>query len=431
VAGSTGGTSGGGSDAAQAQAVAERVLALSPPATPEQRRVASTVLAHTAFEAGAFDRAEQRYREALALMPEANPARKDMVERLAASIYKQGEMAAKDGKARDAVAHFGRVAAVAPQSAIHASAQFDAATALIGLKDWDGAARTLEDFRQRFPKHALVEQVPAKLALAYLEKERWTDAAGELERVAAATGDAALARDTLWQVADLYDKGGARPAATRTYERYLKQYPEPFERALETRHRLAVLARADGNPARERALQREIWLVDRNAGVARTERTRYLGATAALWLAQPAADDYRKVVLIEPLQRNLKIKKAKFEEALKGYAAAAEYGVADVSTAATYHTAALYQDFGKAMLASERPKALKKKIEIEQYNLLLEEQAFPFEEKAIALHEVNARRTQQGVYDEWVQKSFVALRQLKPGRYARAERAQGVIDAIR
>jgi hypothetical protein len=35
------------------------------------------------------------------------------------------------------------------------------------------------------------------------------------------------------------------------------------------------------------------------------------------------------------------------------------------------------------------------------------------------------------VYDEWVQKSFAALRQLKPGRYARSERTEGVIDAIR
>jgi hypothetical protein len=72
-----------------------------------------------------------------------------------------------------------------------------------------------------------------------------------------------------------------------------------------------------------------------------------------------------------------------------------------------------------------------KKLEREQYDLLLEEQALPFEDKAIGLHEVNAKRAAQGVYDEWVQKSFAALRTMKPGRYARAERAEGVVDAIR
>lgn len=420
-------------DPEQAQSVAERVLALDPPATPDQKRVATTVLAHTAFESGAFDRAEKRYGEVLALTPqskETDAVRKELVERQAAAVYKQGEAASKAGDARAAVGHFTRVASVSPGSAIHASAQYDAAAALIGLKDWDAAARTLEDFRQRFPKHPLVDDASGKLALAYLERGRWSDAAGEFERVAAQGKDPQLAREALWQAAELHGKGGNRAASAKAYERYLKQYPEPFERAMETRHRLAVIAKADGNAKRDFELQREIFLADQKGGGARTERTRYLGAMAALTLAQPAVDEYKKVALVEPLQRSLKTKKAKFEDALKGYAVAADYGVADVSTAATFHTAALYQDFGQAMLKSQRPKGLKK-LELEQYNVLLEEQAFPFEEKAIALHEINAKRSAQGVYDEWVGKSFAALRTLKPGRYARVERVEGVIDAIR
>jgi len=417
-------------DFEQAQSVAERVLALDPPATPEQKRVATTVLANTAFESGAFDRAEKRYGELLALTPVNDKGRGELVERQAASIYKQGESAQKSGKSQDAVGHFTRVAAVAPGSAIHASAQFDAAAAMIGLKDWDNAARTLEDFRQRFPKHPLVDDASSKLAVAYLEKGRWSEAAGEFERVAASGKDPKLSQEALWQAAELHAKGNNRAASAKAYERYLKQYPEPLERAVETRQRLAVMAKADGNAKREFELQREIFTADQRGGAARTERTKYLGAMAALALAQPAVDDYKKVALVEPLQKSLKTKKLKFEEALRGYAAAAEYGVADVSTAATFHTAALYQDFGKAMLNSQRPKGLKK-LELEQYNVLLEEQAFPFEEKAIELHEVNAKRTAKGVYDEWVQKSFAALRTLKPGRYARVERSEGVINEIR
>jgi cellulose synthase operon protein C len=409
-------------DIEQAQSVAERVLALDPPAT--------TVLANTAFESGAFDRAEKRYGELIALTPANDKARGELVERQAASIYKQGEAAQKSGKAQDAVGHFTRVAAVAPGSAIHASAQYDAAAALIGLKDWDNAAKTLEDFRQRFPKHPLVDDASSKLAVAYLEKGRWSEAAGEFERVAASGKDPKLAQEALWQAAELHGKGNNRVASAKAYERYLKQYPEPFERSVETRHRLAVMAKADGNAKREFELQREMFLADQRGGAARTERTRYLGAMGALAMAQPAVDEYKKVALVEPLQKNLKTKKAKFEAALRGYATAAEYGVADVSTAATFHTAALYQDFGKAMLTSQRPKGLKK-LEIEQYNVLLEEQAFPFEEKAIELHEVNAKRTAKGVYDEWVQKSFAALRTLKPGRYARVERVEGVVNEIR
>jgi hypothetical protein len=118
------------------------------------------------------------------------------------------------------------------------------------------------------------------------------------------------------------------------------------------------------------------------------------------------------------------------EDVLKAYAASAEYGIAEVTTAATYRTAELYQDFGQSMLNSQRPKKLSK-AELEQYNVLLEEQAFPFEEKAIELHETNTKRAADGIYDEWVKQSFAALGKLRPVRYGKAERSEGVIDAIR
>ena len=134
--------------------------------------------------------------------------------------------------------------------------------------------------------------------------------------------------------------------------------------------------------------------------------------------------------MVEPLAKQLKLKKAKMETLLQAYAQASGNGSAEVVTSATFHTAALYQDFGKALLQSQRPKGLKGAA-LEQYDVMLEEQAFPFEEKATELHEANARRAAAGVYDEWVKKSFVALRELRPVRYGKNERSEGAIDAIR
>ena len=415
-------------DGERASAVAKQVLALDPPAAAAHKRIAWTVVAHTAFEAGAFKDAEHAYGEVVALTPEKDPGRNDLVERLAASVYKQGERSRAAGDARDAVAHFARVAAVAPQSAVRATAQYDAAASLIGLKDWDGATRTLEDFRQRYPNHALQDEIAGKLALAYLEQQQWAKAAGEFERLSAAKKDPQLAREALWQAAELYDKAAARMPAARVYTLYLKQNPEPLERAVEARYRLARIAKDDGNATREFALMKEIFQADQRGGAARTDRTRYLGATAALALAEPAFDAYRKVPLIEPLAKQLKLKKAKMEEVLKAYAVATDYGVADVTTASTFHIAALYQDFGKAMLTSQRPKKLSK-AELEQYNVMLEEQAFPFEEKAIELHEANAHRAALGIYDTWVQRSFKALSELRPVRYGKTERSEGTLPS--
>ena len=417
-------------DSERAAAVARQVLALQPAPLPEQRRVAWTVVAHTSFEKGAFADAERGYGEVLALTPANDAGRAALNERLAASVYKQGETARAQGQLPEAIGHYTRVATVAPQSAVRATAQYDAAAAMLALKDWDGAARTLEDFRSRYPKHPLQGEVTSKLAVAYVEKGNWAQAAGEFEKLAAANSDPQLARAGLWQAAEMYEKAGARAPAARAYERYVKQYPNPLEPALEARYRLARVAREEGNPARELVLLKEVQQADLTAGGARTERTRYLGGMATLALAKPLAEDYRKVALTEPLKRQLKLKKDKMELALKAYATAADYGIAEVSTAATFQTAELYRDFGTALMNSQRPTGLKKD-ELEQYNVMLEEQAFPFEEKAIEVHEINAKRTADGIYDNSVRDSIAALGKLRPARYDKAERAGRTVDAIR
>jgi tetratricopeptide (TPR) repeat protein len=318
----------------------------------------------------------------------------------------------------------------------------DTAVALLSLKEWDAAAATLEGFRRQHPNHPLQADVAPKLALAYMEAGKAGPAAAEFERVAATAQDPALARGAQWQAAELRHKAWMAAAdkapprsserapllatAIKSWERYLQAWPQPAEPAVQARWQLAQLTRQDKQLPRSTAWLRAVEAADREAGDARTPVTRSLGGQATLILSEPLLEAYKKVPLIEPLAKQLKLKKAKMDEVLKAYAQASEAGVADVTTAATFQTAALYQDFAKAMMGSQRPKGLKK-LELEQYNVLLEEQAFPFEEKAIALHETNARRTAQGLWDENVRKSLAELARLKPVRYAKVERGDATL----
>jgi tetratricopeptide (TPR) repeat protein len=417
-----------------AGSVAAQVLVLQPTAPADKRRVAWTIQGHTAFEAGNFALAEKSYAEVLALTDAKAPERKSLQDRLAASIYKQGELARSAGQSQDAALFFARVVEVAPESAVRVNAQYDAAAALILLKDWPAAIKQLEDFRQRFPKNPLQADVNAKLALAYSEQGNWLPASQEFERLSAAATDPVIARGALWQAAELREKGAPKTpaekqASVQLWERYVKLYPTPIGPAIEARAKLAAIAQADGQSAKALALQKDILQADQSGGSERTDRTRMLGATAALAMAEPAFNAYKQVALVEPLQKQLKLKKAKLEEVLKAYALAADYGVAEIVTASTFQTGAVYQDFAKALMTSERPKRLDKDA-LEQYNLMLEETADPFIEKATALHAVNAKRASQGIYDAYVKRSFSALRELRPARYGKAERSEEVIDAI-
>jgi tetratricopeptide (TPR) repeat protein len=120
------------------------------------------------------------------------------------------------------------------------------------------------------------------------------------------------------------------------------------------------------------------------------------------------------------LSKSLAAKRRALETALGGYKEAAAYNVAEVTTQASFEMAELYRQLAVDLMASERPKNLNKD-ELEQYDLLLEEQATPFEEQAIKLHEANAARAQDGIYDAGVKGSYAALAKLMPARFGKTE----------
>ena len=117
------------------------------------------------------------------------------------------------------------------------------------------------------------------------------------------------------------------------------------------------------------------------------------------------------------------------EDAIEAYTDAAAYGVAEVTTESTFRLAQVYESFADDVMGSERPGDLDADA-LEQYELLLEEQVFPIEEKAIDLYRANTDRVPDGVWDEWVEKSFDRLAGLIPARYAKMERSEDVVTAL-
>ena len=409
--------------------IAKLLLAHQPPPDAAQARTAWTVIANSQFEQADYVAAETAYRQVQTLVPVGDPTRAALDERLAASVYKQAESRQAQGDSAGAVDDYLRVAALAPTAKIRSTADFDAAALLVTMKDWPRAIDVLEGFRRNFPQSELQPQVTAKLAVAYAAAGRAGQAAVEFERIAQNPQQSPEAqREALSQAATLYEKAGDGTHAVSAWTSYVQRFPQPLAPALEARLKLAELATAAGDGrARQKQLE-AIVVADRGAGGERTDRSRYLAAKASLELAAPARDAFDAIKLVVPLKKSLEAKKTALQQALRGYAAANEYAVAEVSTAATYETAELYRRLGQDLIHSERPGGLSKD-ELEQYDTLLEEQAFPFEEKAIALHEVNLERAKDSVYDEWVGKSLEALTKLNPGRYGKSEQGEDYLAA--
>ncbi len=406
--------------------VSQSILARQPPVDAAKQRIAWTLIGQSYFDEGDFAKAEPAFIQARALAGTDEKMRSDLNERVAASAYKQGEAKQKAGDAAGAVDDFLRVSTAAPGAKIVANAQYDAATQLINLQQWPRAITVLEDFRRQYPQSPLQPEVTRKLAVAYTSANRPGEAAVEFEKIAAAPGgDPAVQREALVQSADLYAKAGNPAKASAMLEKFVATGP-PLADAQESRQHLADYAEKAGDTTRRDHWYHEIINADAQAGSQRTVRSHYLAAKAQLALAQPARDAFRGVQLTAPLKKSLVVKRNALETAMDGYKRAAEYQVAEVTTAATYEMADLYRVLAKDVLASERPKTLKGD-ELDEYNSLLEEQVFPFEEQAIKVHELNVARAKEGVYDEWVRKSYQALAELKPARYGKTEQTLDVV----
>lgn len=411
--------------------VSTLILERNPPVDRKFQRTATTLLAHSLFDRGRFVEAEAAYVKVQGFLTPNDTDRAAIEERIAASIYKQAEEKRTAGDSTGAVNDFLRVATLAPNSKARSNAEYDAASILLQNKEWDRAAQVLEAFRRNYPNHELVPDATRSLAVAYLETGRGSQAAAELERVAArAEEPAEVRRAALWQAAELYEKSASPTNAGRLYASYVQQYPSPLDSAMDARQKLADMAKAQNDVKGRSQWLDEIIRADKSAGDNRTDRSKYLGAKATIETAAVPVALFNSIKLTAPLDKSLKNKRSAMEKTLAIYGSALDYGVAEVTTQATFGMAELYRQLGSDLMTSERPKNLDADAK-EQYDVLLEEQAFPFEEKSIELHETNAQRTGDGVYDEWVQRSFDVLAKLKPARYAKTEISEDYVPTLR
>jgi TolA-binding protein len=393
-------------------------------------KTAWTVYAHSLFELQDYASAELAYIEVLKRTDKKKKLYKDVSDKLAASIYKQGETQRDGGHLELAAFHFLRLGKVIPTSSIRATAEFDAATMQIKLEQWDKATKTLENFNKRFPRHKTYSRgITEKLALTYTNSGKFTKAAAQIAILASIAVTIEDKQKLTWQSAEMYAKAGQTKKANNLYIKYIKQFPKPFAQSIEA-HKLV----SDYYLNKKQYKEWGKWLkttikIEGRGGKKRTDRTNLIAAQATMHLARPLVKRFKQAKLNIPLKKSLKKKKKLMKSALKVYANVIKYQIAEITTESTYYVAEIYHHFADALMQSQRPKGLSGE-ELEQYDILLEEQAYPFEEKTIDMHTTNIKRTKDGIYDRWIKSSLKALAKLQPIRFSKKEKIENYVSSI-
>ncbi|MBW0147524.1 tetratricopeptide repeat protein [Marinobacter arenosus] len=397
----------------------------------ELNRTAWGVIAHSQYELGRFPEAEAGYRSQLRYIDGSDPQFAEVTERMAVTIYKQGEQALEADDLAGAVDQFLRIKVVAPRTDVRVIAQFDAATHLMTLENWDPALAEMNELRRLFPNHKLAADLPQKIAWAYEQDEQWLKAAREYEDIYRSNAKADVRRDALFLSAELYEKAGEDQQALTYFKKWAFDYEEPFDTRMEARYHVAYLYKRMDDLNRHLYWLRRV-IDGHNKAPANWQSDR--SAWLAAWANNEYGDYWRiefdRVRLRHPLNKSIPRKNEKLKNALDRYQKAVGYEMAGQTTRATFNIADLYGQFARELMDAPRPSGLSQ-LEAMQYELVLEEQAIPFEDLAIEVHQANIERSWGGMFNPWIAKSFDAMAKLNPARFDKQEVQVAYGDGIR
>jgi len=385
--------------------------------------------ANSLFELNQYADAEKIYQRLFRLGSNSEVDRKLVMDRLAGSIYRQGEMADKQGNTDLALASYKRVLATVPDTKFAANANYDAATVLLKMQKYKEAGKMLEMFLKQYPGHRLQTEANNKLAIIYMKESDPSKSAVAFMAVANDPSiDKKRRRESLWQAADLYNDSGNVDAALDAYLKYLDLYSDNYEQTMEAKYKLAELYGKKNQTSKQLAIYRA--MVDTESKIRfnlKTDRTQYLAAHAAVNLMEQDIKAYNAIAIREPLKETLGKKKRVLKKLVDGLTHVSNYAIEDTTTWALFNIGEAYREFSRALLNSPRPRNLKG-MELEQYEVLLEEQAYPFEEKALGFYKENLDNVKSGIYNQWIKNSLQKLAVMVPARYNKKEKQEAYFD---
>ena len=265
---------------------------------------------------------------------------------------------------------------------------FNAALWYEGIGNYPKAVELYLKYVENFEKREDVPDIFYNVATIYERQKKWKEAAEAYEKFVKQYGR----RVKPWQIvrarykaAKAYEKLGKEKEAKEIYQALIKLYAKlPEEQKQEPIVKDAV-------------------------------------ANAAFVLLEPQFEEYRSIKLDTVKQKELQKRLGKKTKLLadleKKYTEVIAYGSGDWAIAALTRIGLGYQDFARALLDAPIPPGLDADQE-ELYRSILEEKAFPLEEKAIeALEKALDKSYELNIYNEWTLKAQEVMLAFRPNAF--------------
>ena len=404
--------------------------------SPSLKQTAYGILAHSYFQKGEYQLAQNHYTTQRRIvlndmkLAKTSTEYQDISNQIAVSIYKKAD-AHKLAKSNQlAINELLSVKKLAPESKIRVIAQYDAVSLMLEEKQWASAIKELKQLQKQFATHELAPEFPRKLAFSFEKNEQWQKAAMAYMQLYKTDKDAVVRQDALFIAAGLFEKIDQLDKAIEYYKEYAHEYEKPFGNRMEARFHLAQLYEKTNDKPRHLYWLRRVVAGDADAGADRTERSQWLGAWASAKYGDYFAWEFNRRSLRLPIDKSMAKKNGYLQDATVRYEQAAAYGILEFVTLSNFKMADLYETFSRELNKAPVPKGLSDQ-DTAMYQNIIAQQAQPFAELAATIHQNNIELGWDGHYNDWISKSYGAMKRLSPMRFGKEEELARYGDEIR
>lgn|GEM_PF-6840793 len=343
------------------------------------------------------------------------------------SQFLLAEQAIAQAQIAAAITALQTLVATVPKHKLAAAALFDQGVYLAQLQDMSAAVQAWTQLVNSDSNSELVPKAYLKIADAHQQSKDYAQAAQALSQYRILVPSAVPAELAVsFAIADLYEKNGDVDLAVHEYKNIANDGATQQADWFTAVSKLIVLYQSQ-QPAkadfwRQKTLDRFGRKIQTLAG-----DEQKLVLQSAAHFADQANTTFKRITLKAPLQQSLARKQKALLASVERYQTLVDWHITPYYEQGLQGLGSIYIEFAKALMASERPANLSE-MALEEYDILLEEQAYPFEEKGLLLHEANLKRLWDGEQNTATLESLAVLQKLMSAQYARPEQVEPMYD---
>ena len=224
----------------------------------------------------------------------------------------------------------------------------------------EGAIRSGSRFLRDFPRREETAEAAGVVGPLLEERKEFARAGDLYEGVAGSFPKSEAAPRFLFHAARLAETHGPPEAAERRFSAYRARYTNPAWRWTYATLFVGLAAGRSGDTkASIRLMEEGLRKVDSGMDGGSPEELAELAGKARIAVGENWAEQFRKTRLVVPLEKSLSIKDRFFRRALAAFAKVQSEAPLELSLQASQRSGDLLLEYGKAILASQRPKGLR------------------------------------------------------------------------